>query len=419
MMYSTTVARIVDMMFENTEMTEEVAALREEVMNNCQERYQDMINAGVYEEDAIAAVVESLKGMEDVISQYKRKGRRSAMYSMPQVEMPIEPQVEEPTVTWSAEAENVNASGERDMTFNPAEIHRIDLTLVSEDVEVEESTDGLCHVRWDCDGDETIACRAQNGVIRIERIPGRKPDGRHAHVNIDNSGNGAHVYVNGEEMDMSDTASIMEKVGRVMGRIFGSMKGAFNYCDTVTIAVPAGMKPHMKLITTSGDVSVMQVELLDLDMTTVSGDLEVQLDKDAPLARLSARSTSGDITVNAYAQQVMLASTSGDVDVEGCVTELNANTVSGDIDVNADVERVEFKAISGDVDLAFHNDVIRNISGSTISGDIDVDLPSGIGAIAINTHTRSGDMTTRYSTSSFGPTVSGSITSMSGDITIR
>lgn len=418
-MMNSTVARIVDMMFENTEMTEEVAALREEVMNNCQERYADMIAAGVYEDDAIAAVVESLKGMEDVIGQYKRKARRSPVYTAPQVQEPAAPQVEEPAASWSAEAENVTIPGERDMTFHPAEINRIDLILVSEDVEVVESHDGLCHVRWDCGDDETISCRAQNGAIRIERIPGKKSGARHTNVNIDNNGNGTHVYVNGEEMDMSDAAGIMEKVGRVMGRIFGGMKTAFNACDAITIAIPAGMKPHMKLITTSGDISVMQVELLDLEMTTVSGDLEVQLDKDAPLARLCARSTSGDVTVNAYAQQMTLASTSGDVDVEGCVTELNASTVSGDIDVNADVERVDFKAISGDVDLAFHNDVIRNISGSTISGDIDVDLPSGIGAIAINTHTRSGDMTTRYATSSFGPTVSGSITSMSGDITIR
>lgn len=419
MLNNTTVARIVDMMFENTEMTEEVAALREEVMNNCQERYADLIAAGVYEDDAIAAVVESLKGMEDVIGQYKRRGRKSATYTAPQVQEPAAQQVEEPRVTWSAEAENVSVPGERDMTFHPGEIHRIDLTLVNEDVEVEESNDGLCHVRWDCDGDETISCRAQNGAIRIERIPGKKPDARHANVNIDNSGNGTHVYVNGEEMDMSDAASIMEKVGRVMGRIFGGMKTAFSACDTVNIAIPAGMLPHMKLVTTSGNISVQQVEVADLELTSVSGDLDVDLDRDACLSRLNARSTSGDVTVDAFVQQMTLASTSGDVEVEGRVGELNASTVSGDIDVDADVERVDFKAVSGDVDLAFHNDVIRHISGSTISGDIDIDLPAGIGMIAINTHTRSGDMTTRHATNGVGPTVSGSITTMSGDITIR
>ena len=68
-----TVARIVDLMFENTEMTEEVAALRDEVMNNCQERFFDLVESGVSEDDASSAVVESLKGMEDVVNQYQRK----------------------------------------------------------------------------------------------------------------------------------------------------------------------------------------------------------------------------------------------------------------------------------------------------------------------------------------------------------
>jgi len=78
-----------------------------------------------------------------------------------------------------------------------------------------------------------------------------------------------------------------------------------------------------------------------------------------------------------------------------------------------------FKAVSGDVDLAFDSDVIRYVRGSTISGDIDIDLPEGIGAIAINTSTRSGDVTTRHHADGVGPTVTGSVSSMSGDITIR
>ena len=48
-----------------------------------------------------------------------------------------------------------------------------------------------------------------------------------------------------------------------------------------------------------------------------------------------------------------------------------------------------------------------------------IDLPSGMGAIAIHTSTRSGDVTTRCHTNGHGPTVTGSVSSMSGDITIR
>ena len=71
---------------------------------------------------------------------------------------------------------------------------------------------------------------------------------------------------------------------------------------------------------------------------------------------------------------------------------------------------------SGDVEVEGR---VNLLAVSTISGDIDIDLPSGIGCIQIGVNTRSGDVTTRYNTNGFGPTVSGNVSSMSGDITIR
>ena len=92
------------------------------------------------------------------------------------------------------------------------------------------------------------------------------------------------------------------------------------------------------------------------------------------------RTTSGDIEATASTHEMTIASTSGDVEVKGCYHNLTVNT---------------------------------------ISGDIDIELPAGIGAIAINTQTRSGDVTTRHHTDGVGPTVTGCVSSMSGDITIR
>ena len=76
-MRNETVERIVNLLFQDVEMTDEVQALYDETMSNCQERYQDMTSRGLSDDDAIAAVVESLKGMEDVISQYPKKLRRA------------------------------------------------------------------------------------------------------------------------------------------------------------------------------------------------------------------------------------------------------------------------------------------------------------------------------------------------------
>ena len=53
-----TVKRIVELLFQDVERTEEVKALEEEILNNCQDRYEDQIAQGRSEDDAIAAVVE-------------------------------------------------------------------------------------------------------------------------------------------------------------------------------------------------------------------------------------------------------------------------------------------------------------------------------------------------------------------------
>ena len=64
-----TVKRIVDILFQETVENDETKALHEELMNNCQEHYQDLISRGLSEDEAIDEVVESLKRMKDVIAQ--------------------------------------------------------------------------------------------------------------------------------------------------------------------------------------------------------------------------------------------------------------------------------------------------------------------------------------------------------------
>lgn len=413
-MMNDTVARIVDLMFENAEMNDEVAALRDEVMNNCQERYNDLVSSGVNDDDAVAAVVESLRGMEDVIAQYNRKSRKTEAHQPSPEEAPA----------------SENLSGEQNLIFAADEIHEIDLVLVSEDVEVESSPDGMIHVLWNAEEDPCIHVRQSNGAIRIERIPddaaGNAKQAQKVRVEARDGLKNAHVFVNGEEISfdriertMDSVGSIMENLGRRLGRIFGAVRSGMMGSSTVTIRLPHTAVPHVRLVTTSGDISVQDVALAELNITSTSGDLDIDLNKSQSLGLINAVTTSGDIDVSAYAHEMNISSTSGDAEVEGHYHNLGVSTISGDIDVRANVKNMTFKAISGDVDLEFGSDEIRSVRGSTISGDIDISLPMGIGAIAINTKTRTGDVTTRYATNTKGPMVTGDVSSMSGDITIR
>lgn len=402
MMYNETVGRIVDLMFDGVDMNDDAVALHDEVMDNCQERFNDMVQSGVQEDDAISAVIESLKGMEDVIAQYRRKERRAAREqaeNTPEYDVPLD-------------EEKIPVSGSRDLCFSPAEIHRIDLALISEDVYLVASDDGMYHVQWEVEGEETICVKADNGALKVTRTPAANGTStKKATIDFE----GENVKMDGDDF----VGGLMATLGRALGRVFSGAKRAFAASPDVTICIPHGAIPHAKLLTTCGDVNVTNVALADLNIVSTSGDANVSLRERERLERIEARSTSGDIDVRAFADCAVLGSTSGDVEVEGAFTEVNANTISGNIDLNGDAEIVHFKTISGDANLCFEHEILREITGSTISGDIDVNLPTGVGRIAMNTSTRSGDVTTRYATNGVGPTVTGSLTTMSGDIIIR
>ena len=68
-----TVARIVEILFQDYEMSGEVQTIRDEVMSNCQERFEDCLARGLTEDEAIAAVLERLKGMDEVLAEYPKK----------------------------------------------------------------------------------------------------------------------------------------------------------------------------------------------------------------------------------------------------------------------------------------------------------------------------------------------------------
>ncbi len=401
-MMNDTVARIVEIMFQDVEQNDETAAIRDEVMNNCQERYTDLVNSGVAEDDAIAAVVESLKGMEDVLAPYKKKAQRHMVDN---------------------DLEDMDG-GEQNVTFRAEEIHQISVCLVNEDVILETSDDDDYHVIWDADESPMVEVSALNGVLKVERCPGEPVKAKKVEkVEFDYKNDMADFIKTEEgkiEINMDSISRVMKSLGdKIKLQFSNGMNIGFGTAGSdVTIQVPENVIPHVKLLTTSGDIDVQDVALADLNVTSTSGDIDIDLDEDQSLRQIELRTTSGDIEVSAFAQVMAVSSTSGDVEVEGRINELTVNTISGDIDVRADVVNMTFKAISGDVDLEFDSDEIRDVRGSTISGDIEIDLPSGMGIMDIHTQTRSGDVTTRCHTNGIGPTVTGSVTSMSGDITI-
>ena len=399
MMMNDTVARIVEIMFQDVEMNEEVSAIRDEVMNNCQERYIDLVNSGMSDDDAIAAVIESLKGMDEVLAPYKRRDQ--------------------------AVNNHDGAHSQQNAVFAADQVNAIDLHLVNEDVHVERSEDEAYHVVWDADENPLIDTELKNGTLTIKRLPEDERTPRRGDVDAGFDENMSEFVRTGKgriEINIDGIESAMKSLGNSIRNIFskGNMNIHFGFEGTsVTVQVPQNAAPHLRMLTTSGDMDVRQVGLAGLSLVSTSGDIDVDLNEDQHMERIELRTISGDMNVNVFADCMNVSSTSGDVEVEGRVNDLSVSTISGDVDVRADVVNMTFKAVSGDVDMTFDSEEIRQVRGSTISGDIGIELPDGIGNIAISTQTRSGDVKTRRQCIGLGPTVSGGVSSVSGDITIR
>lgn len=474
-----TVARIVEIMFQDVDMNEETSAIRDEVMNNCQERYNDLVASGLSEDDAISAVVESLSGMDDVLRPYKRR-KRHTVYEDRKVRVEVgnadegDDEDEDEDFDGFADEEDLDdldddededEDPERFVTIPAATVRKIDLQLTAEDVIVEPSADGDYHVLWNDEDSPHISVSVNDGVLCVWH----DEDESEAKELAREMEQSARDEAKRLKMDVGDFVRSsngrlevdFSKLSGMLKSLNGTLKVAFrkgvNFGEgEVTIQVPENALPSVQLTTTSGEIRMEAVTVADLSICTTSGDVAIKQREDQHMKaanivttsgtvddvtlyadEVNIRTTSGDVSdVNIHASGVNLGTVSGDVEadihadnvgarttsgdmtINGCMQTLNASTVSGDLEVEANVEALTFKTVSGDADLSC-GEKIRSVTGNTVSGDVDVELPDNLGEVAIVATSRMGEVHVNHPTEEEGPAVSGRISSNTGDITIE
>lgn len=313
-----TISKIVGLLFQDLEESAETNALREEVLQNCQERYDDLLQSGRSEDEAAGAVVESLKGMEEVLASYPRKAAANP-----------EPRTDE-------------VPGE--LSF-PA-LHGAELRLKDLDLRVLPSPDDTTRLRAG-EMDERLEIRVENDVLFVERT-NKSGDSRTKRQNF--SIDGSHFHWEGEGMDLSDL---------VKGVVSLAQKGlaSLGIGGSATLYVPAR----------SG---------FSLRAESASGDLRLE---DLKLSRLSLRSASGDLSLKNVSVQAptALSSTSGDIDWNGSCPEIELSTISGDLCAKGDFPSGACKSVSGDVELKAKSDALGDWTLKSTSGDVRAELPDG------------------------------------------
>ena len=163
------------------------------------------------------------------------------------------------------------------------------------------------------------------------------------------------------------------------------------------VELPDGIKTdelHVK--TTSGDIDAVSVQCYRAELFSTSGEVRCKYMR---AGELSAKTTSGDVTVEASTVDVSLAvmTVSGDVELRSISkhmwsTNYDIVTTSGDVRLSAsDANSIRIKTVSGDVrcDSMGPMDYVT----STVSGDVHIDAAISMGTSPCSITTTSGDIT--------------------------
>lgn len=119
------------------------------------------------------------------------------------------------------------------------------------------------------------------------------------------------------------------------------------------------------------DISIAEVHIEQLDITSSSGDIELS---NAKMDHIQINSKNGDIQMEHLTSQTIDVSTShGDIQLKQVqAQDFNGQTLAGDIEVKyAQIQQVSLTTSAGDIDL---DGQIETYNVQTHAGDIDVHL---------------------------------------------
>ncbi len=367
-----TVKRIVDILFQDTVENEETRALHEELMNNCQEHYQDLIARGLSEDEAVAEVVESLKGMKDVIAQYPKKATAGSS---------CVPECEEEGKSWRfTDADSVIAD------------------TSDQDLYVSTSADGAVHVS--CEDPEGVTVERNGGRIIIK---GAKKTQKAA---------AAFDFPEGEEISLT---GILNMVGKAIRNVASNFQGG----KPVYIEVPEGQLNEIELNSRSGDIEYNSALARKMTARSTSGNVTLQPDTERTAEKLTVSAVSGDAEVHGSAMEGEVSSMSGDVTVDGVFETLEMKSTSGEVEFNGSVLELKASSISGDVTVTVENTTVKSINAKSTSGDVEIDLPDGLNSVHAECATVSGDCLSRVSDAGYNAAVQIRAKSVSGDVTVE
>lgn len=385
---------IIDHMFKDTVDNAETRALHEELLNNCMEHYDDLIGRGMSEIEAIDAVVDSLKGMKEVIDEYPKKPCAN------QTENADEKRPAVPgTSTEKTAKEEPKQEKPSEYVYDPATVRRIRTDLKNSDLRIGVSPDDKIHVR--CEDMEPLICAMEGSVLSVRIEDKTKQSIAEASREINNS-----------EFTLK---GLLNFLGKAIGTAASSITVSWN----VYIDLPAAFLEEMDLNAKSGDIDIKSYLPTRLNVHSMSGDIEVRSVGERKTDKAILSTMSGDIEFTGAADVITMSSMSGDVTARGDYRDAELKSTSGDAKLNGTAVNIRLHSVSGDATAEMKGTDVRKIDVRTTSGDADICLAPGTDSIHAMMSTVSGSVSCRVADSGAGALLQITASSVSGDVTIR
>lgn len=386
---------IIDHMFRDTVDNAETRALHEELLNNCLEHYEDLIGRGMSETEAIDAVVDSLKGMKEVIDEYPKKPGSGNKNNAESGKTDTVPEIR---VEQETERKEVKTEKPSEYCYSPETIRKIRTDLKSSDLKISRSSDGKIHVR--CEDMEQLICEQNGDSLRIRTEDKSRQSIQEAGEKMKNS----EFSLNG----------LLSFIGKAISSVASNITVSWN----VYIELPDMMLEEMDLNSKSGDVEMEACVPKALTIHTMSGDAIVKAMNGSKAERVIITSMSGDTGFSGDACKVTMSSMSGDVEAKGSFTEAELKSTSGEAGLAGAAEKVRVHSVSGDVNIRIHSASVRNIEGRSTSGDVEIRLPEGTNSVHARTSTVSGEIKCSVPDAGANAILTIDAGSVSGDVTI-
>lgn len=165
--------------------------------------------------------------------------------------------------------------------------------------------------------------------------------------------------------------------------------GFCNYAEhKIIISLPKEIDYELDFNTASGDVYIPDINLSNISISTISGDIKAFKAKNAKLEstsgdieineveKLVSKTVSGEINANQIKRSCDIKTTSGDVEISRLEITSNSNisTVSGDVEIESNNESyIKTETVSGEVSINKNNRYAQTeLTIKTTSGDIEV-----------------------------------------------